>query len=203
METNLRKITILEHVSLDGIIQAPGGPDEDRDGGFDYGGWAFLYNDPACGEAIAAAHGDRFDLLLGRRTYDIWAGYWPQAEGPMADQMNGATKYVATRRPESLAWGPAVALGADLSAGIGRIKASAGPDLIVWGSSSLVPLLINDQLADEIILITYPVMIGTGKRLFGGSAPPCELKLIRSRTGGAGLIVNTYTPAGPMRTESY
>jgi dihydrofolate reductase len=198
----MRKITILEHVSLDGIIQAPGGPDEDRDGGFSYGGWAFPHDDPAGGEAIEAAHGERFDLLIGRRTYDIWAGYWPQAEGPMADQINGATKYVATHRAESLSWGPAEAIGADLAADVGRIKASPGPDLIVWGSSSLTSPLISEGLADEVILMIFPVMIGTGKRLFG-EAPPCELKLIRSRTGESGVMVNSYVPAGPMRTGSY
>lgn len=199
----MRKITIIEHVSLDGIIQAPGGPDEDRDGGFDHGGWAFPHDDPEGGEAIEAAHGERFDLLIGRRTYDIWAGYWPQAEGPMADQINGATKFVATHRPESLAWGPAEAIGADLAADVGRIKASEGPDLIVWGSSSLTSPLISEQLADEVVLMVFPVMIGTGKRLFGNGAAPAELKLIRSRTGASGVIVNTYTPAGPMRTGSY
>jgi dihydrofolate reductase len=199
----MRKITILEHVSLDGIIQAPGGPEEDRDGGFAYGGWSAPHDDPAGGEAIEAAHGERFDLLIGRRTYDIWAGYWPQAEGPMADQINGATKYVATHRPESLAWGPAEAVGADLAAQVRRIKASAGPDLIVWGSSSLTSPLISEGLADEVILMIFPVLIGTGKRLFGGGAAPSELKLIRSRTGESGVMVNTYTPAGPMRTGSY
>jgi dihydrofolate reductase len=199
----MRKITILEHVSLDGIIQAPGGPEEDRDGGFAYGGWSAPHDDPAGGEEIEAAHGERFDLLIGRRTYDIWAGYWPQAEGPMADQINGATKFVATHRPESLAWGPAEAVGADLAAEVRRIKASAGPDLIVWGSSSLTSPLISEGLADEVILMIFPVLIGTGKRLFGGGAAPSELKLIRSRTGESGVMVNTYTPAGPMRTGSY
>lgn len=199
----MRKITILEHVSLDGIIQAPGGPEEDRDGGFAYGGWSAPHDDPAGGEEIEAAHGERFDLLIGRRTYDIWAGYWPQAEGPMADQINGATKFVATHRPESLAWGPAEAVGADLAAEVRRIKASAGPDLIVWGSSSLTSPLISEGLADEVILMIFPVLIGTGKRLFGGGAAPSELKLIRSRTGESGVTVNTYTPAGPVRTGSY
>lgn len=199
----MRKLTILEHVSLDGIIQAPGGPDEDRDGGFAYGGWAAPHDDPAGGEAIEAAHGARFDLLIGRRTYDIWAGYWPQAEGPMADQINGATKYVATHRPESLAWDPAEAIGGDFAADVRRIKASAGPDLIVWGSSSLTSPLISEGLADELILMIFPVLIGTGKRLFGGGAAPSELKLIRSRTGESGVMVNTYVPAGPMRTGSY
>lgn len=199
----MRRITILEHVSLDGIIQAPGGPDEDRDGGFAHGGWAAPHDDPVGGEVIGAAHGDRFDLLIGRRTYDIWAGYWPHSEGPMADQINGATKYVATHRPESLAWGPAEALGPDLAAGIRRIRDTKGPALIVWGSSSLTSLLISQQLADEVILMIFPVLIGTGKRLFGGGEAPAELKLIRSRTGESGVIVNTYTPAGPMRTGSY
>ena len=132
----MRKIRIIEFISLDGVIQAPGGPGEDGD--YPYGGWAAPHGDPALGEAIDAAHGEAFDLLLGRRTYDIWSGYWPKAgKSPMADSLNAATKYVATHRPDSLGWGPAEGLGADIVEGIRRIKVNKGPDLIVWGSSTL------------------------------------------------------------------
>src|SRR5215470_12223762 len=134
----MRKIKIIEHITLDGVVQAPGGPKEDP--GYPYGGWATPHNAPEGGEAIVAAHGEDFDLLLGRRTYDIWSGFWPQApKSPMADAINEATKYIATHRPESLAWGPAEGLGADIVEGIRRVKATEGPDLIVWGSSTLTP----------------------------------------------------------------
>ena len=128
----MRKIGVLEYISLDGIIQGPGGPEEDNDAGFAHGGWSAPFDDPAMDDAIGAAHATKFDLLLGRRTYDIWAGCWPNAaDSPMADNLNGATKFVATHRPERLPRGPVEALGADIVAGIRRIKAQDGPDLIV------------------------------------------------------------------------
>ena len=133
----MRTIRIIEHVSLDGVIQAPGGPGEDGD--YPHGGWAVPHFDAAVGEAIDAAHGTAFDLLLGRRTYDIFAGYWPKAEkGLMADSLNAATKYVATHT-----WGPAEGLGPDVMEGVRRVKATDGPDLIVWGSSTLTPVLLE------------------------------------------------------------
>ncbi|MFN3911425.1 dihydrofolate reductase family protein [Hyphomonas sp.] len=200
----MRRIKILEYISLDGIIQAPGGPGEDTDGGFAHGGWSAPFDDPAMDDAIGAAHGTGFDLLLGRRTYDIWAGYWPNAgDSPMADSLNNATKFVATHRRESLSWGPAEALGADIVAGIRRIKAQAGPDLVVWGSSSVTPVLLEHGLADEVLLIVVPVLLGTGKRFFADGTPPCTLKLVRTRTGASGVLVNTYEPAGPLRTGAF
>ena len=123
----MRKLIVSEFVTLDGVIQAPGGPEEDSRGGFAYGGWSAPHDDPAAGEAIVAAHGDAFDLLLGRRTYDIWSGYWPKApKSPMADSINAATKYVATHRPKTLAWGPVEDLGSDIVQGVRRIKEKSG-----------------------------------------------------------------------------
>jgi len=154
----MRTIRILEHISLDGVIQAPGGPEEDTSGGFKYGGWSVPHDDPAGGEAIVAAQGDAFDLLLGRRTYDIWSGFWPKApRSPMADSINAATKYVATHRPKSLEWGPVENLGADIVEGVRRIKAQTkpGPHLIVWGSSTLTPVLLEHGLADEVVLLVF------------------------------------------------
>ena len=192
----MRQVKIIEQLSLDGVIQAPGAPDEDRDGGFRHGGWAMRFQDPVVMEAIEGVHGAAFDLLLGRRTYDIWSGYWPTAgSGPLADRFNGATKYVATHRPESLGWGPAVALGPDLAAGVREIKAAAGPDLVVWGSSSVVASLLEQGLADELVLIVYPVLMGTGKRLVASDAAPCELELVESRAGKRGVVVNRFRPA--------
>lgn len=199
----MRTIRIIEHISLDGVIQAPGGPDEDPEGGFKHGGWAFPHFDPAVGEAIDAAQGEGFDLLLGRRTYDIFASYWPHQQGPMADCLNSAAKFVATHRPDSLEWGPAESLGADIVAGIGRIKAASGPDLVVWGSSTLTPLLIEQGLADEVLLLVFPVLLGTGKRLFSDMVAPSELALISSKAASSGVIISRYKPAGALRTGSF
>jgi dihydrofolate reductase len=199
----MRTIRIIEHISLDGVIQAPGGPEEDRDARFDYGGWAFPFHDDEAGAAIVAAQGQGFDLLLGRKTYDIFAGYWPHRQGPMAENLNGARKFVATHRPESLGWGPVESLGEDIAAGIAGVKAGEGPDLIVWGSSTLTPLLIAQGLADEILLMVFPVMIGRGKRIFSDLAHPSELTLTQSRATSSGVILSTYKPTGALRTGSF
>jgi dihydrofolate reductase len=197
----MRKIRIIEHISLDGVIQGPGGPNED---GYVHGGWAFPHADPAVGEAIVAAHGDAFDLLLGRRTYDIWSDFWPNAEkSPMADSLNAATKYVATHRPESLGWGPVEDLGSDIVDGVRRIKAQDGPDLIVWGSSTLTPVLLEHELADEVLLIVCPVLLGIGKRIFSERTPPRELALVSTKTASTGVIISTYRPNGHLRTGSF
>lgn len=199
----MRTIRIIEHISLDGVIQAPGGPEEDPSAHFDHGGWAFPHHDEVAGAAIDAAQGRGFDLLLGRRTYDIFARYWPQEQGDMADSLNAARKYVATHRPESLGWGPAEVLGGDVAASLRRIKAQDGPDLIVWGSSTLVPMLISEGLADEVLLLVFPVLIGRGKRIFCHTVIPQELTLLHSQTTPSGVTVSTYRPAGPMRTGSF
>jgi len=195
----MRKIRIIEHISLDGVIQAPGGPKEDGD--YPYGGWAAPHEDPEGGAAIVAAHGEDFDLLLGRRTYDIWSAFWPKAEkSPMADNINAATKYIATHRPDSLEWGPVEDLGKDIVQGVRRVKAKAGPHLIVWGSSTLTPVLLEHELADEILLLVFPVLLGTGKRFFSDGTPPRELALVSTKAVASGVIISTYKPNGPLRT---
>jgi dihydrofolate reductase len=200
----MRKIRIIEHISLDGVVQAPGGPNEDNDG-FPHGGWSAPHGDPAVGEAITAAHGAAFDLLLGRRTYNIWSGYWPTARrGPIADSLNAATKYVATHRPDSLEWGPVADLGPNIVEGVRRVKATDGPDLITWGSSTLTPVLLEHGLADEVLLFVYPLLLGTGKRFFAAGTPPCEFTLIGTKTAASGVIISTYRPTNkPLRTGSY
>jgi dihydrofolate reductase len=199
----MRKIRIIEHISLDGVIQASGGPEEDPNG-FAHGGWAGPHADPEAGGDIVAAHGETFDLLLGRRVYDIWSDFWPKAlKSPMADRFNAATKYVATHRPKSLAWGPAEDLGTDIVEGIRRIKAKSGPQLIVWGSSTLTPVLLEHGLADEVMLLVFPVLLGTGKRIFSEGTPPRELALVSTKPVGSGVIISTYRPSGPLRTNSY
>lgn len=199
----MRTIRIIEHISLDGVIQGPGGPEEDPSNGFNHGGWGFPEHDDEVGGAIVGAQGQGFDLLLGRKTYDIFAGYWPKQAGPMADNLNGARKFVATHRPESLEWGPVQGLGSDLAAGIRKAKETGGPDLIVWGSSTLTPLLIAEALADEVVLLVFPVLIGRGKKIYSDLVAPSGLKLVSSRPAPSGVIISTYKPAGAMRTGSF
>ena len=197
----MRKIRIMEHISLDGVIQGPGGPKEDISGGFAYGGWAAPHDGPEGGEAIVAGQGKSFDLLLGRRTYDIFSSFWPTApKSAMADAINGATKYIATHRPESLGWGPVESLGSDIVGGVRRIKAMDGPHLIVWGSSTLTPVLLEHELADEIFLLVFPVLLGTGKRFFADGTPPREFALVSTKAVPSGVIISTYKPNGPLRT---
>ncbi len=198
----MRKIKIIEHISLDGIIQAPGGRNEDGD--YPHGGWAAPYRDPVAGNAVLAAHGEDFDLLLGRRTYDIWSGYWPKANSsPMADSLNAATKYVATHRPDSLGWGPFEALGVNLVDDVLRVKATDGPNLILWGSSTLTSVLLEHGLAEEVLLLVYPVLLGKGKRFFSDGTPPRELVLTSTKAASSGVLINTYTLAGTLRTGSF
>ena len=194
----MRKIRILEHISLDGVIQ-PGGPNEDSD--YANGGWTAPYRTPAGAEAAAEAQGKGFDLLLGRRTYDLWAGYWPKVKGgPFADSLNAATKYVATHRRDGLGWGPVGDLGLDVMEGVRRLKSQDGPDLIVWGSATLTPVLLEQGLVDEVVLMVYPLLLGRGKRCFSDRAEPRELALVSSKATPSGALVNTYRHVGPLRT---
>jgi dihydrofolate reductase len=195
----MRTIRIIEQISLDGVIQAPGGPDEDGD--YKHGGWVVPHFEPAVGEAIDAAQGEKFDLLLGGHTYDIFAGYWPGIRNsPMADSLNVATKYVATNRPDSLEWGPAKDLGADIVEGLRRIKSKDGADLIVWGSATLTPVLLGHGLVDEILLLVYPVLLGTGKRFFSNRSAPLELALVSTKAASSGVVMSTCKPVGALRT---
>ena len=192
-----RKLRIFEHISLDGVIQPPG------DSNFANGGWSAPYRTPAGAAALAEAQGASFDLLLGRRTYDLWADFWPKVkEGPFAGPINAATKYVATHRPESLEWGPVEDLGADVLAGVRRVKSTDGPNLIVWGSSTLTTVLLEQGLADELVLIVYPVLLGRGKRCFSDSADPREFAFVSTKTTPTGVLLNTYRYVGTLRTES-
>src|SRR5262249_35422974 len=150
---------------------------------------------------IDAAHAEPFDLLLGRRTYDIWSGFWPKAQkGSMADSMNAATKYVATHRPDTLGWGSAESLGPDIIEGVRRIKAQDGRVLILEGSSTLAPVLVEHGFADEVLLLVFPVLLGKGKRFFSDGTPPRELALVSAKAVSSGVIISTYRPSGPLRT---
>ena len=192
----MRKLKIIEHISLDGVIQHS--TDEND---FRYGDWTTPYRTPAGRDAILAAHGASFDLLLGRRTYDIWSGYWPKApSSPIADGLNAATKYVATHRPESLQWGPFEGLGPNLVESVRNLKAKDGRDLILWGSSTLTSTLLEHGLAEEVMLAVYPVLLGTGKRIFAEGTPPRSFELADTKVMPTGLILNTYKLAGPLKT---
>ena len=192
----MRKLKIFEHISLDGVIQ------HSADGGdFPYSDWTLPYRSPAGREAIIAAQGESFDLLLGRRTYDIWSGFWPKApSSPMSDGLNAATKFVATHRPESLEWGPFVGLGPDVVEGIRRIKSQDGPDLVLWGSSTLTSTLLEHGLAEELVLAVYPVLLGTGKRLFADGTPARSFELVGTTALPSGIVLGTYEVAGPLKT---
>jgi dihydrofolate reductase len=191
----MRKLTIMEHISLDGVIQHTADDD-----GFPYSDWTTPYRSPAGRDAITAAHGERFDLLLGRRTYDLWSGFWPKASGAMADGINAATKYVATHRPDSLAWGPFEGVGPDIVAGVRRIKSQDGPGLILWGSSTLTSTVLEQGLADEALLVVYPVLLGTGKRIFAAGTPPRSFELVSTKGLPSGIVLSTYKVAGPLKT---
>jgi dihydrofolate reductase len=194
----MRKLRIMEHISLDGVI-SPTARGEDSD--YAHGEWTAPYRTPAGAEAMAKAQGSTFDLLLGRRTYDLWAGYWPKITGgPFAPGLNAATKYVATHRPESLEWGPAVSLGTDVIDTVRRVKAVDGPDLLVWGSSTLTSVLLDQGLVDEVVLCVYPLLLGVGKRLWSGRTDSRELALVSTMATSSGVLLNTYRCVGPLRT---
>jgi dihydrofolate reductase len=190
----MRKLKIIEHMSLDGVVQSSG---ED---GFPYVDWTAPYRTPAGRDALLTEHGERFDLVLGRRTYDMWSGFWPKApSSPFADRLNAATKYVATHRPESLAWGPCEGLGSDVVAGIRRIKSQDGPGLILSGSSTLPSTLLEHGLADEVLLVIYPVLLGTGKRFYADWTPARSLELLGSKAFPTGITLNHYKVAEPLK----
>ena len=192
----MRKLRIIEHISLDGVIQVSG-----DDGDFPYGDWTAAYRTPAGRDAMMAAHGESFDLLLGRRTYDAWSGFWPKApSSPMADRLNAATKFIATHRPESLAWGPVEGLGPDIIEGIGRIKSQDGPDLVLSGSSTLTSTVLEHGLADEVVLAVYPVLLGAGKRFFAQGTPARSFELASTQAMPSGIILSNYKVVGPLKT---
>jgi dihydrofolate reductase len=196
----MRKIIVLEHISLDGVIQAPGGPDEDTSDGFAYGGWAAPYHDHD--EAIETALNKMLnmplDLLLGRKTFDIWASFWPQ-HGDIWPGANTATKYVASNTMTSSEWQPSVFLNGDVAEKVAKLKQEQGPDLHVWGSGNLLQTLIKHDLVDVFWLMIYPVTLGAGKRLFADGTIPAAFKVTESIVGSNGVIVVNYERAGEVK----
>jgi dihydrofolate reductase len=198
----MRKIVVLSFVTIDGVMQAPGGPEEDLSGGFKYGGWTVPYFDEFMGKVMGEQMGRPFDLLLGRKTYDIFATYWPyHKEEGMG--INQATKYVVSRHPMNFTWERSVQLGGDVVKAIRDLKAQDGPELQVHGSGNLIQILLKNDLVDELRLKIFPVTLGPGKRLFGEGANPAAFKLIDSKVSPKGVIVTNYQRAGKVETGSF
>ena len=196
----MRKIIVLEHISLDGVIQAPGGPDEDTSGGFAYGGWISPYSDAILGTVLRRQMNLPFDLLLGRKTFDIWAPFWPQH----ADEwpgVNTATKYVASNTRTSSQWQPSVFLNGDIPEKVAKIMGQPGPDLHVWGSGNLLQTLIKHDLVDVFWLMIYPITLRSGKRLFADGTIPAAFKVTESNVTSNGVIIVNYERAGAITTE--
>jgi dihydrofolate reductase len=199
----MRKLVVNTFVSLDGIMQAPGGPEEDPTGGFEHGGWSVPFWDDQMTQAMGDFMGKPFDLILGRKTYEIFAAHWPHTDDPGAAELNRATKYVASRTPQTLEWENSQLLEGDVPEAVARLKEEDGPELQVHGSSDLIQTLVRHGLIDELRVWTFPVVLGTGKRLFGEGAPPSALKLIDSQVSGTGVVMATYEPGGELQTGSF
>lgn len=204
----MRKVTASAFVSLDGVMQAPGGPEEDTVGGFKYGGWTVPYweGDEVLGQQMGKVFSEPYDLLLGRKTYDIFAAYWPKVTDPndaIAGPFNRATKYVVTSSKEPLTWQNSVALRGNVPAEIARLKKEDGPALLVQGSSQLLHALFANDLLDRLTLLTFPVVLGKGKRVFDESSKPGALKLVDSVVSTNGVTISTYERAGEVKTGTF
>jgi dihydrofolate reductase len=201
----MRKVVAAAFVSLDGVMQAPGGPPEDPTGGFTLGGWTVHYWDEPMGQFMGEMFSNSFDLLLGRKTYEIFAAHWPfvGADDPIAKRFNAVTKYVATSSTEPLTWTNSVALRGDIAAAVARMKQEDGPTLLTQGSSVLLQTLLAHDLIDEFRLLIFPLVLGPGKRLFGQGAKPGALKLAATTVSTTGVVMSIYERAGAISTGSF
>jgi dihydrofolate reductase len=199
----MRKLIVLTFMTLDGVMQAPGGPEEDTSGGFKFGGWSVGYFDDVVGLAMAEQMGHPFDLLLGRRTFDIFATFWPKVTDETGRGINSATKYVVSHRPVNLDWKTTVLITGDVVDKIKKLKAEDGPELQVHGSGDLIQTLLKNDLVDELWLKTFPVVLGTGKRLFARGTIPAGFTLLRSTTSPSGVVIGTYARAGEVKIGSF
>ena len=200
----MRQLIVQSFVTLDMVMQAPGGPEEDDSGGFAYGGWSVTYWDEQMGQVMNEATSRPFAMVLGRRTYDIMAAYWPTApEEEGAKTFNDATKYVASRNRPTLAWSNSVLIEGDAAEGIRALKAEDGPELQVHGSANLIQTLLRHNLVDQFRLWVFPLVIGSGKRLFSEGTIPSGLKLVESTVSTTGVVMGTYDPAGEIVTGSF
>jgi dihydrofolate reductase len=198
----MRKIVVFTMVSLDGVIQAPGGPEEDTSNGFQYGGWTAPYSNKSFGKIIDEELSAPFDMLLGRKTYDIFAAFWPNQTGSIADPFNKATKYVVSNKGANLTWKESILIHDDVVMEIKTLKAEDGPMLQVWGSGKFLQTLLRNDLVDELRLRIFPVTIGTGKRLFAEGTIPAAFELIDSQALPGGVILANYKRAGELKTGS-
>lgn len=201
----MRKIVVLSFISLDGVMQAPGGPEEDLSGGFKYGGWSVPYSDELSGNLMGEQMSMPFDLLLGRKTYDIFADYWPKqdTDHPVAAPFNQATKYVVSSSAPALTWENSVLIDGDVAAKIKELKQEDGPMLQVHGSGNMIQTLLKYDLVDELWLKIYPVTLGNGKRLFAEGAMPAAFELMSSKTTPKGIIFASYIRSGEVKTGSF
>jgi dihydrofolate reductase len=200
----MRKLIVQTFVTLDGVMQAPGGPGEDDSGGFAYGGWSVNYWDEQMGQVMGEATGRPFAMVLGRRTYDIMAAYWPTApEETGAKVFNDATKYVATHRPLTPEWSNSVQIEGDAADGLAALKAEDGPELQVHGSANLIQTLLAHNLVDQFRLWVFPVVIGSGKRLFADGTMPSGLRLVDHKVSTTGVVMGTWEPAGEIVTGTF
>ena len=197
----MRKIIVLTFVTLDGVMQAPGGPEEDPTGGFPFGGWVVPHFDEFLGQTMAEQMGRPFDLLLGRKTYETFAAYWPHHPEEGAG-LNNATKYVASRAPMEFTWERSALLQGDVVDEVKKLKAQDGPELQVHGSSNLIQTLLKHDLVDELWLKIFPITLGTGKRLFAEGTTPAAFTLREAKTSPSGVIIASYERAGEVQTGS-
>ena len=199
----MRKLIVLSFITLDGVMQAPGGPEEDASGGFKFGGWSVPYFDDFLGKTMSAQMDRPFDLLLGRKTYEIFASYWPQVTDETGRGINEATKYVVSHRPVDTDWKTTVLIDGDAVAKIKQLKAGDGPELQVHGSGNLIQTLLKHDLVDELWLKTFPVVLGTGKRLFADGTMPAGLRVVQSSVSPSGVVVASYARTGDVKTGSF
>lgn len=199
----MRSLIVLTFVSLDGVMQAPGGPEEDPSGDFRLGGWTVPYFDEAGGKAMAEQMGHPFDLLLGRRTYDIFAGYWPQHDDEIGGPINRATKYVVSHKPVKSDWKTTVHIGGDIPAEIKKLKQEDGPELQVHGSANLIQTLLKNDLVDELWLKTFPVVLGTGKKLFAEGTIAAAFSVDKTSVTPSGVVFANYRRTGEVTTGSF
>ena len=201
----MRKIIVLSFISLDGVMQAPGGPQEDTSGGFRYGGWVFGYFDPVLGKEMNRQISPPYALLLGRKTYDIFAAYWPHAnpaENPIAEGFNNARKYVVSTTLKNPSWNNTTVISQNAPEEIRRLKAMDGPDLHVHGSGVLIQTLLKHDLVNELWLKIFPVTLGSGKRLFAEGTIPAGFRLLSTKSSPTGVIIASYIRDGDVKTGS-
>lgn len=200
----MRKLSVSTFVTLDGIMQAPGGPEEDPTGGFTHGGWTFNYWDDMMGRVMGEYMAKPFELLLGRKTYEIFAAHWPYIkDDPLADRLNSVRKYVVSRTLDKVNWNNSILLRGNAAEAIRDLKEQKGPEIQVLGSGDLIQTLLKHGLIDELKLWIFPVTIGKGKRLFGEGTKAAGLKFIDSMTSTTGVIIATYEPAGELKVGSF